>query len=70
MNVWSLHEASKNDDNTPMQYTAIFTAVKYDNCQLKNPDIFLSFAQNIDCGYTVEPPLIEAVLLSTQQYMV
>ena len=24
--------------------------------QLKNFDIFLIFAQNIDCGYTVEPP--------------
>ena len=26
------------------------------NCQLKNFDIFLIFAQNIDCGYTLEPP--------------
>ena len=24
--------------------------------QLKNFDIFLIFAQNIDCGYTLEPP--------------
>ena len=24
--------------------------------QLKNVDIFLTFAQNIDCGYTLEPP--------------
>ena len=24
--------------------------------QLKNLDIFLIFAQNIDCGYTLEPP--------------
>ena len=27
--------------------------------------IFLIFAQNIDCGYSLEPPQIEAVLTST-----
>ena len=26
------------------------------NCQLKKIDIFVTFAQNIDCGYTLEPP--------------
>ena len=26
---------------------------------------FLIFAQNIDCGYTLEPPQCEAVLMST-----
>ena len=35
-----------------MQYTAILTAVKNDNFQLKTFDIFLIFAQNIDCGCT------------------
>ena len=29
------------------------------NFQLKNFDIFLIFAQNIDCGYTLEPPRLE-----------
>ena len=29
---------------------------KNDNFQWKNVDIFLIFAQNIDCGYTLEPP--------------
>ena len=33
-----------------------FTAVKQDNFQMKNCDVFLIFAQNIDCGYTLEPP--------------
>ena len=28
-------------------------------------DIFLIFAQNIDCGYTLEPPHCEAVLTSS-----
>ena len=32
---------------------------------MKNCGIFLTFAQNIDCGYTLEPPFSEAVLTST-----
>ena len=33
---------------------------------MKNRDVFLIFAQNIDFGYTLEPPLrSEAVLTST-----
>ena len=43
-------------ENTPMQYTAIFHGCKKDNFQLKNCDGFLIFAQNIDCGYTLDPP--------------
>ena len=43
-------------ENTPMQYTAIFHGCKNDNFQMKNSDVFLIFAQNIDCGYTLEPP--------------
>ena len=35
-------------ENTSMQYTAIF--------QMKFFAIFLVFAKNIDCGYTLEPP--------------
>ena len=33
-----------------------FLALKIENFQLKNFDIFLIVAQNIDCGYTLEPP--------------
>ena len=33
-----------------------FLALKFRNFQLKNFDIFLNFAQNIDCGYRIEPP--------------
>ena len=40
----------------PMQYTEIFKVVKNENFQWKFLDIFLIFAQNIDCGYTLEPP--------------
>ena len=48
----------------------IFSALKIENFQLKKFGIFLIFAQNIDCGYTFEPPRrggsnAEAVLTST-----
>ena len=39
-----------------MQYTPIVRGCKNDNFQMKNCDIFLIFAQNIDRGYTLEPP--------------
>ena len=39
-----------------MQYTVIFHGCKNDNFQTKNRNIFHIFAQNIDCGYTLEPP--------------
>ena len=39
-----------------MQITEIFLALKMENCQLKIFDISLIFAQNIYCGYTLEPP--------------
>ena len=38
--------------NMPMHYTATFTTVKMTSC-----DIFqIIFAQNIDCGYSLDPP--------------
>ena len=43
-------------ENTPMQYTAIFHGCKNGHFQMKMFNIFLIFAQNIDCGYTLEPP--------------
>ena len=38
--------------NMSVQYTAIFHGCKNVNFQMKNYNIFLIFAQNIDCGYT------------------
>ena len=29
---------------------------KNEHFQIKNPDIFYTSAQNIDCGYSLEPP--------------
>ena len=37
-------------ENTPLQYTAIFQGCKNDNFYIKKCDIFLIFAQNMDCG--------------------
>ena len=42
--------------NTPMQYTVIFHGCKNGYFRMKNCDIFLIFAQNIDRGYTLETP--------------
>ena len=39
-----------------MQYRAIFHGCKNVHFQMKVFNIFLIFAQNIDCGYTLEPP--------------
>ena len=47
---------SEHYENMSVQYTAIFHGCKNDNFQMKNFDIFLIFAQNIDCGNTLEPP--------------
>ena len=45
-----------HSENLPMQYTKNFFSSKIENFHQKNFDIFLMFAQNIDCGYTLEPP--------------
>ena len=42
--------------NLPMQYTVISKVVRNKNFQWKIFDIFLIFAPNTDCGYTLEPP--------------
>ena len=43
-------------ENKPIQiYTENFTT-KNENFQIKNSDIFHNSAQNIDCGYSLEPP--------------
>ena len=38
------------------EYTENFTIKKNENFQIKNSDIFHISAQNIDCGYSLEPP--------------
>ena len=48
--------SSVHYENMSVQYTAIFHGYKNDYFQMKNCNIFLIFAQNIDCWYTLEPP--------------
>ena len=43
-------------ENLPMQYTELFVGIKNENFQHKKIYMFLIFVQNIDCGYTLEPP--------------
>ena len=38
------------------KYTENFTTKKWKFFQIKNSDIFHISAQNIDCGYSLEPP--------------
>ena len=46
----------KHYENTPIQmYIENFTTKKKENFQVKNSDIFHIPAQNIDCGYSLEP---------------
>ena len=40
----------------PCNIQRIFFCCKNENSQCTNFDIFLIFAQNIDCGYTLGPP--------------
>ena len=43
-------------ENTLFKYMENFTSKKTENFQIKNSDIFHISAQNIDCGYSLEPP--------------
>ena len=42
--------------NTPIQIYCKFHLQKTENFQMKTSDIFHISAQNIDCGYSLEPP--------------
>ena len=43
-------------ENTPIQIHWEFYHKKNENFQIKKSDIFHVFAQNIDCGHSLEPP--------------
>ena len=42
--------------NTPIKICRKFHLQKQKKIQIKNSDIFHISAQNIDCGYSLEPP--------------
>ena len=52
----SNNKLNSHYEDTPMLYTAIFHGCKIDNFRMKNLDIFLIFALNIDCGHKLETP--------------
>ena len=54
-NVMQQNRAS-HYENLPMQDIEIFFSIKNLKFHQNSFDIFLIFAQNIDCGYTLEPP--------------
>ena len=51
-----LTSTSLHYENTPIQIFRKFRLKKTENFQIKNSDIFLISAQNIDCGYSLKPP--------------
>ena len=54
--VWLEFSPSLDITKTRLfKYTENFTT-KNENFQIKNSDIFHFSAQNIDCGYSLEPP--------------
>ena len=46
----------KHYENTPIQIH-VYRKFHLEKFQTKNSDIFHTFAQNIDCWYSLEPPL-------------
>ena len=48
--TFTKQNSSRHYENTPMYNTAIFHGCKNNNFQMKNCDVFLIFAKNIDCG--------------------
>ena len=43
-------------ENMPIQIYWKFYNQKWENFQIKNSDIFHISAQNVHCGYSLEPP--------------
>ena len=43
-------------ENSPIQIYKKISPLKTENFQMKNSDIFHISAQNMDCGYSLEPP--------------
>ena len=43
-------------ENMPIQIYRKISPPKTENFQIKNSEIFRISAQNIDCGYSLEPP--------------
>ena len=55
-NMNEINTFDQHNENMPMQYTEKKFGCKNENFHWKFFYIFLICAQNIDCGYTLEPP--------------
>ena len=54
---WTIQPLSHHHyENTPIQIYWKFHHQKSENFQIKNSNIFHISAENIDCGYSLEPP--------------
>ena len=53
---YNFNGSNINYENTPIQIYRKFHLQKTENFQIKNSDIFHISAQNIECGYWLEPP--------------
>ena len=54
---WNWHtQHTSHYENTPIQIYRKFRLQKLKSFRQKNSDIFHISAQNIDCGYSLEPP--------------
>ena len=51
-----MYHVEKHYENSPIQIYRKFHLQKLKIFQIKNSDIFHIVAQNIDCGYSLEPP--------------
>ena len=58
MQSYLLHADNENTLSRPLQKHAYSNKYRkvHQNFQIKNSDIFHISAQNIDCGYSLEPP--------------
>ena len=52
----SVYDTNINYENTPVQIYRKFQLKNTESFQIKNFNIFHISAQNIDCGYSLEPP--------------
>ena len=55
-NPWATFYQILQYENMPIQTYWKFYHHKKENFRIKNSDIFHISAQNIDCGYPLEPP--------------
>ena len=53
--IYSTQNSAYHYENTPIQIHCKFYRRKNENI-MKNCDIFLTSAKNINCGYSLEPP--------------